>query len=85
MVKSLPAMQENQVPSLVGEDPLEKEMTTYSSVLVWEIPWSVEPSRLQSMESQRVRHNLATKPPATTTDGSVVKNLPANAEDTRGI
>ena len=59
-------------------------MTTYSSILVWEIPWSVEPSRLQSLESQRVRHNLATKPPATTTDGSVVKNLPANAEDTRG-
>ena len=39
------------------EDPLEKEMATYSSILTWEIPWMEEPSRLLSMGSQRVGHN----------------------------
>ena len=43
------------------EDPLEKEMTTHSSTLAWEIPWTEEPDGLQSMGSQRIRHNLATK------------------------
>ena len=43
-----------------GEDPLEKEMATHSSILAWRIPWREEPHRLQSMGSQRVRHNLAT-------------------------
>ena len=38
MVKNLPAMPETQVRSLVGEDPLEKEMATHSSILAWEIP-----------------------------------------------
>ena len=42
MVKSLPTMQENQVRSLVGEDPLEKEMATHSSILAWRIPWTEE-------------------------------------------
>ena len=41
-----PAMQEMQVRSLGGEDPLEKEMTTHSSVLAWEIPWTEELGRL---------------------------------------
>ena len=45
------------VPSLGWEDPLEKEMATHSSTLVWEIPWTEEPGRLQSMGSQRVRHD----------------------------
>ena len=62
MVKSLPAMQENQVPSLVGEDPLEKEMTTHSSILAWRISWTEYPSGLQSMVSPRVGHNLVIKP-----------------------
>ena len=53
MVKNLPAMQETWVQSLDGEDPLEKEMATHSSVLAWEIPWIEEPGRLQSMESQK--------------------------------
>ena len=57
MVKILPAMRENQVQSLGWEDPLEKRMTTHSSILVWEIPWKEEPGGLQSMESQRVRHD----------------------------
>ena len=56
-LKRLPAMQETQVPSLGWEDPLEKEMATHSSILAWRIPWREEPGRLQSIESQRVRHN----------------------------
>ena len=42
--------QEIQVQSLVGEDPLEKEMATRSSVLAWKIPWTQKPGRLQSAE-----------------------------------
>ena len=42
------------------KDPLEKEMATHSSILAWKIPWTEEPGRLQSMGSQRVRHNWAT-------------------------
>ena len=56
-VKYLLAMLETWVQSLGLEDPLEKEMATYSSILAWRIPWTEEPSRLQSMESQRVEHN----------------------------
>ena len=56
-------MQESQVQSLGQEDPLEKEMTTHSSVFAWRIPWTEEPGRLQAMWSQRVGHNLVTKPP----------------------
>ena len=57
MVKNLPAMQETWVQSLGWEDPLEKEMVTHSSILAWRIPWTEEPGRQQSMESQRVEHN----------------------------
>ena len=57
MVKCLPAIQETRVQSLGWEDPLEKEMATHSSTLAWKIPWREEPGRLQSMESQRVRHD----------------------------
>ena len=56
-VKHLPAMWETWVPSLGGEDPLEKEMATHSGVLAWENPWTEEPGGLQSMGSQRVRHD----------------------------
>ena len=56
-VKNLPAMRETQVRSLGQEDPLEKEMATHSSILAWRIPWTEEPGGLQSMRSQRVRHN----------------------------
>ena len=49
MLKNLPAMQETQVRFLVREDPLEKEMATYSSILTWRIPWTEEPRGLQSM------------------------------------
>ena len=57
MVKNLPALQETQVRSLGWEDPLEKEMATHSSTLAWKTPWTEEPGRLQSMVSQRVRHD----------------------------
>ena len=59
MVKNLPAMQGTQVHSLGWEDPLEKEMATLSSILAWRILWTEEPGELQSMGSQRVRHDLA--------------------------
>ena len=52
MVKNLPAMQETQVQSLGWEDPLEKEMSTHSSIFAWRIPWTEEPGRLQSIGSQ---------------------------------
>ena len=45
------------LPVLVREDPLEKEMATHSNILVWEIPWTEEPGRLQPMGLQRVGHN----------------------------
>ena len=57
MVKNLPAMQEIQVLSLGWEDPLEREMATHSSIPAWRIPWTEEPSGLQSMGSQRVGHD----------------------------
>ena len=57
IVKNLPAMQETGVQYLGQEDPLEKEMATHSSLLAWEIPWTEEPGRLQSMGSQRAGHN----------------------------
>ena len=50
-------MQETPVQSLGQEDPLDKEMATHSSTLAWEIPWTEEPGGLQSMGSQRVRHD----------------------------
>ena len=55
VVKNLPAMQE-RIRSLGQEDPLEEEMSTHSSILAWRIPWTEEPGGLQSMRSQRVRH-----------------------------
>ena len=54
-------MQKAWVDSLGGEDPLEKEMTTHSSSLAWEIPWTEEPGGLQFMGSPKVGHNLAAK------------------------
>ena len=59
MVKRLPTMWEIQIRSLGWEDPLEKEMATHSSTLVWKISWTEERWRLQSMGSQRVGHDWA--------------------------
>ena len=61
MVKNPPAKQEIQVRSLDQEDHLEQEMATHSSILAWETPGTEKPSGLQSMGSQRMRHDLATK------------------------
>ena len=57
MVKSSPVVQETQVQSQSQEDLLEKGMATDSSILAWKIPWTEEPGELQSMGSQRVRHD----------------------------
>ena len=57
MINNLPAMQETQDLSLGWEDPLEKKMATHSSILAWRIPWTEEPGGLQTMGSQRVRHD----------------------------
>ena len=59
-VKNLPAMWETRVQSLGQGDPLEKGLATHSSVLVWRIPWTEKPGGLQSMGSQRVRHDWVT-------------------------
>ena len=58
-VNYLPTMQETQVQSLGREDPLEKEMATHSSSLAWRIPWTEVPVELQSMASQRLRHDMS--------------------------
>ena len=55
MEKNLPAVQETQVQFLGWEDPLEKEMATHSNILAWEISWTEEPGKRQSMGSQRVK------------------------------
>ena len=54
-------MQKMQVQSLGQEDPLEKEMATHSNIPAWKIPWTEEPVGLQSMGSQRFRHDCVTK------------------------
>ena len=60
MVNHLSTMRETQVQSLGGEDLLEKGMAAHSSILAWKILWMEEPGRLQSMGSQRVRHDWVT-------------------------
>ena len=56
-VKNLPAMWQTWIGSLGWEDPLEEGMATHSSILAWEIPWTEEPGKLQSIGSQKVRYN----------------------------
>ena len=56
-MKNLPEVQETRVRSLGQESPLEQEMAAHSSVLAWRIPWTEEPSGLQSMGLQRSRHD----------------------------
>ena len=58
IVRKLPAMQKTQVWSLSRENPLEKGMAPCSSILVWRIPWTEEPGRLQSMGSLRAGHDF---------------------------
>ena len=59
-VENLPAMQETQFQSLGREDPLEKGMTSHSSMLAWKIPWTEKPGRLQSSRYQRVKYDWVT-------------------------
>ena len=61
MVKNPPEMKETRVQSLGGDDPLEKEMETHSSILAWEIPRTEKSGGLQSMGSQRAGHDGATE------------------------
>ena len=61
VVKNPPANAGEQVRSLGFEDPLEEKVATHSRILAWEIPW-IESAGIQPMGSQRVRHDLATKP-----------------------
>ena len=58
MVKNMPAVEENYKRSLGQEDPLEEEMASHSSILVWEILWTEEPGGLQSMGSQKGQTQL---------------------------
>ena len=59
MGKNLPAMQEMWILPLDQEDLMEEEMATHSIILAWEIPWTEEPGRLQSLEAQRVKLQLS--------------------------
>ena len=59
LVKNLPAMQETQLRSLGQEYPLEKEVATHSSILVWKIPWTEELGGLQSMGLQKSQIQLS--------------------------
>ena len=70
-IKNLSAIQETQVWSLGGEDPLEEGMATHSSILAWRFPGTEESGALQSMRSQRVRRNWATKHTCTQFKGFV--------------
>ena len=56
-MQEMQEIQETRIQSLGWEDPLEEEMATYSRIVAWKIPWTGEPGRLQSMGSQRVRHD----------------------------
>ena len=56
-VKNQPAVQETRVQSLSWEEPLEKEMATYCSILAWRFPWMEEPGGLHSVRSQRIGHD----------------------------
>ena len=85
MVKCVPTMQETRVQSLGQGEPLEKEMAAYSSILAWKIPWIEEPGRLQSMRSQRVRHDWVTslQLPCSTSQ-IIIFNLFKDVNDDRG-
>ena len=61
MVKNPPAMWETSVWSLGWDNPLEEEMATHSSILAWEIPWTEEPGKVQSIVLQKIVHDWATK------------------------
>ena len=57
LVKNLPAVWETHFNPWAREDPLQKKLATYSSILAWRTPWTEEPGKLQSIGPQSVRHN----------------------------
>ena len=59
MASQVPPANTGDVGTIPGEDALEEEMATHTSILAWEIPWTEEPGGLQAMGSQRVRHNFS--------------------------
>ena len=61
MVKNPPAKQETQVQSVGWEDPLEKEIAIYPSILAWKTPWTEEPGGLQTVALQKAGHDWTTK------------------------
>ena len=65
VIKNLPALQEMHIPVVCGENPLQEEMATHSSILAGKIPWTEECCGLQSMGSQGVRHHWALTPSLT--------------------
>ena len=75
-------MQKIWVQFLGGEDPLEKEMATHSNILAWEIPWTEEPGRLQSMEWKRSQTRLSYQ--MTTKLSELVQVRPKKIEDALG-
>ena len=76
MVKNPPANAGDTGLTLGWEDSLEEEMATHSSILAWEIPWTVEPGGLPSMGSQRVGHNLATEQQYQTGSSGIPSSFP---------
>ena len=81
VAKNPPAKQETRIQSLGWEDPLEEEMATHSSTLAWEIPRTEEPGGLQSMGSQRVRHDLWLKNKTLSTDSTIESLQRAPCQD----
>ena len=84
LVKNPPAMQEAQLQSQGGEDPLEKEMATLSSILIWRTPQMGEPGRLQS-EGLQSQTRLATKPPRAFTLAHTVYTHTEGAQGTKRV
>ena len=84
-VKHLPTMRETWVQSLGREDPLEKEMATHSSILVWKIPWADMPGRLLSVHGVTKSRTRLSNFTLLHFLVPMVKNSPANAGDIRDV
>jgi len=78
--KESACMQETLAQVLGREDPLEKKMTTHSSILAWKIPWTEEPGRFTVHGVARIGHNLATKPPPPRSFTEVITRKDRKAE-----
>ena len=85
LVKSVPPTWETQVWSLGGEDPLKKEMAIPSSILAWRIPWTEKPGGLQSMGSQRIRHDCVNNFPFLTQSITLLMGVRIKATKTEEV